>query len=355
MTIQNSKIRRNRTEVVKIGSVKIGGNNPIAVQSMTNTDTRDVAATVRQIKRLEKAGCEIIRMAVPDEKAAKAIKKIKAGIKIPLVADIHFDYKLAQESIKNGVDKVRINPGNISETWKVEEVVKACRSRKIPIRIGVNVGSLNKDAEKKYGRTAKAMAESALSEIKILEALNFRDIVVSLKASDVLRTVEAYRLLSKKVNYPLHLGITEAGTPKSGIIKSSVGLGILLEEGIGDTIRVSLTSDPEEEVRIAWEILKALNLRKRGANLVSCPTCGRTEIDLIKLANIVESKLDSIEKPITVAVMGCVVNGPGEAREADIGIAGGKKSGVLFKKGKIIKTLPESKLLTELLKEIKSI
>lgn len=344
---------RKKTKVVKIGNIKIGGGNPVAVQSMANTDTRDVKSTIKQIKELEKAGCEIIRVAVPDEKAAKAIGEIKKGIKIPLVCDIHFDYKLALESINQGADKIRINPGNIGSTDKVKQVVLACKKRKIPIRIGVNVGSLKTEIVKKYGRTPKGMAASALENIRILEGLNFRDIVISLKASDVLRTVEAYRMLSKKVNYPLHLGITEAGTPKSGIIKSSIGMGILLEEGIGDTLRVSLTENPVEEVRVAWEILKALNLRKRGPVLVSCPTCGRTEINLIKLANQVEKELLKIEKPIKVAVMGCVVNGPGEASEADIGIAGGKKAGVLFKKGKIIKTLPENKLLTELLKEIK--
>jgi len=346
-------IKRRKTKVIKIGNVKIGGSNPVAVQSMTNTDTRDAKATIKQIKELEKAGCEIIRVAVPDEKAAKAIKAIKKEIKIPLVADIHFDYKLALEAIRARADKIRINPGNIGSKDKVKEVVKACQKKKIPIRIGVNIGSLKPELVRKYGRTSKAMVKSALENIKILEDLNFKDIVVSLKASDVLRTIEAYRLLSKKVDYPLHLGITEAGTPKSGIIKSAIGLGILLEEGIGDTIRVSLTDNPEEEVKVAWEILKALNLRERGPVLVSCPTCGRTEIDLIKLANKVEQELVKIKKPIKVAVMGCVVNGPGEASEADIGIAGGKRAGVLFKKGKVIKTLPESKLLTELLKQIK--
>ncbi len=346
-------IKRRKTKVIKIGNVKIGGSNPVAVQSMTNTDTRDAKATIKQIKELEKAGCEIIRVAVPDEKAAKAIKAIKKEIKIPLVADIHFDYKLALEAIRARADKIRINPGNIGSKDKVKEVVKACQKKKIPIRVGVNIGSLKPELVRKYGRTPKAMAKSALENIEILEDLNFKNIAVSLKASDVLRTIESYRLLSKKVNYPLHLGITEAGTPKSGIIKSAIGLGILLEEGIGDTIRVSLTDNPEEEVKVAWEILKALNLRERGPVLVSCPTCGRTEIDLIKLANKVEQELVKIKKPIKVAVMGCVVNGPGEASEADIGIAGGKRAGVLFKKGKVIKTLPESKLLTELLKQIK--
>lgn len=347
-------INRKKTKKIKIGSIAIGGNSPIAVQSMTNTDTRDVVKTIKQIKSLEKVGCEIVRVAVPDLKAANAISKIKPKINIPLVADIHFDYKLALESLKNGADKIRINPGNIGDKRKVNEVVRACKKRNVPIRVGVNIGSLEPNIEKKYGRTSIAMMKSALENIKILEELNFKNIAISLKSSDVLRTIEAYKLLSKKVDYPLHLGITEAGTPKNGIIKSSVGLGIILNEGIGDTIRVSLTCEPEEEVRVAWEILKSLELRKKGVNLISCPTCGRTEIDLIKLTNLVEAEIASIDKPITVAVMGCIVNGPGEAKEADIGIAGGKKSGAIFKKGKVLKTVSEDKLLSELLKEIKS-
>lgn len=345
-------MKRNETKVISIGNVKIGGGNPVAIQSMCNTDTRDVDATVKQIKSLEMAGCEIIRVAVPDEVAADAIKGIKAGIDIPLVADIHFDHKLALKSIENGVDKVRINPGNIGSKEKVDEVVRACKDKGIPIRIGVNIGSLEKDIEAKLGRTAEAMVESALFNIKILEELNFDNIAISLKASDIKRTVEAYRKLSEIVNYPLHLGITEAGTPKTGIIMSSVGLGIMLADGLGDTIRVSLTADPVEEVRVAWEILKSLGLRSRGARLVSCPTCGRTEIDLIGLANEVEKALEKITKPITVAVMGCVVNGPGEAKEADIGVAGGKGKGVIFEKGKILRTVDEKDILPELLKEI---
>jgi (E)-4-hydroxy-3-methylbut-2-enyl-diphosphate synthase len=341
-----------QTRIVRIGNQKIGGGNPILVQSMCNTDTRDASATVKQILELEKAGCEIIRVAVPDMAAAKAIKDIKKNIHIPLVADIHFDYKLALESIKNGVDKVRINPGNIGKIENVQKVVDACKDKKISIRIGINTGSLEKEAEEKYGRTAQAMVESALKHIQILEKLSFYDIVISLKASDIQRTVEAYRLLSKKVNYPLHLGITEAGTLNIGTVKSSVGLGIMLFEGLGDTIRVSLTGSPIEEVRVGWEILKSLKLRKRGVNLISCPTCGRTEIDLIGLANKVERALLKIDKPITVAVMGCVVNGPGEAKEADIGVAGGHHQGVIFKKGIILKTVPEEKILSKLLSEI---
>ncbi len=341
-----------QTREVQIGNLKIGGGNPILVQSMCNTDTRDATATIKQILDLENAGCEIIRVAVPDMTAAKAIKDIKKNIHIPLVADIHFDYQLALESIKNGVDKVRINPGNIGKIENVQKVVDACKDKKIPIRIGINTGSLEKAAETKYGRTAQAMVESALSHIKILEKLSFYNIVISLKASDIQRTVEAYRLLSQKVDYPLHLGITEAGTLNTGTVKSSVGLGIMLFEGLGDTIRVSLTGDPLEEVRVGWEILKSLKLRSRGVNLISCPTCGRTEIDLIGLANQVEKALLSVNKPITVAVMGCVVNGPGEAKEADIGVAGGRHQGVIFKKGQILKTVPEGQILTQLLSEI---
>lgn len=340
------------TRIVQIGNLKIGGGNPILVQSMCNTDTRDASNTVKQILDLEKAGCEIIRVAVPDMVAAKAIKEIKNNINIPLVADIHFDYQLALESIKNGVDKVRINPGNIGKIENVQKVVDACRDKNIPIRIGINTGSLEKEAENKYGKTAKAMVESALKHIQILEKLNFYNIVISMKASDIQRTIEAYRLLFQKVDYPLHLGITEAGTINTGTIKSAVGLGIMLNEGLGDTIRVSLTGDPIEEVYVGWEILKSLKLRNRGVNFVSCPTCGRTEIDLIGLANKVEKALIGINKPITVAVMGCVVNGPGEAKEADIGVAGGHHQGVIFKKGKILRTVPENKIYSELLKEI---
>jgi len=341
-----------KTREIKIGNLKIGGNNPVAVQSMCNTDTRNAEKTIEQILRLEKAGCELVRVTVPDMEAASAIKKIKENIHIPLVADIHFDYKLALEAIKNGIDKIRINPGNIGSKEKTEAVVKACQENAIPIRIGVNIGSLENELELKYGRTPKAMVESALHHVRILEDLNFNDIVISLKASDVPRTIEAYRMLSKKVDYPLHLGVTEAGTPKTGIIKSAIALGILLNEGIGNTIRISLTADPEEEVVAAWEILKALKLRVRGTTFISCPTCGRTEIDLISLANKVEKAIANINKPITVAVMGCIVNGPGEAKEADIGIAGGKGKAILFKKGEVLKTVAEKDIFDELMQEI---
>lgn len=348
-------IKRHKTREVQIGKIKIGGSNPVAVQSMCNTDTRNTKATIAQILRLEKAGCEFVRVTVPDMAAAEAIKEIKKRINIPLVADIHFDYKLALEAIRSGIDKIRINPGNIGSDEKVEAVVKACKEKNIPIRIGVNVGSLEKEIEKKYGRTPKAMVESALHHIKILEKLNFYDIAVSLKASDVPRTIEAYEMLSKQVDYPLHLGVTEAGTPKSGTVKSAIALGVLLNQGIGDTLRVSLTADPEEEVRVGWEILKSLKLRQRGATLISCPTCGRTEIDLIELANKVEETLSHVDKKITVAVMGCIVNGPGEAKEADIGIAGGKGRAVIFKKGEILKTVSEKDLYRELMAEIEKL
>ena len=320
---------------------------------MTKTDTRDVASTVAQIKRLEAAGCEAVRVAVLDYNAAKAIKAIKKAIKIPFIADVHFDYKLALESIANGIDGLRINPGNIGDKLKIKEVVNAAKDRGIPIRIGVNAGSLEKELLKKYGHpTAKALVESSKRHIKILEDLNFTSIKVSLKASDVMKTVEAYRLFSKKFNYPLHIGISEAGPAFSGTIKSAVGLGILLSEGIGDTIRVSLTSDPVEEVRVAYEILKSLHLRQKGPEIISCPTCGRCQIDIKGLVNKIEAELANIKNPIKVAVMGCVVNGPGEAREADIGIAGGKGIGILFKHGRVVKKFKEHELFKTLMKEI---
>ncbi|MFH0969174.1 MAG: flavodoxin-dependent (E)-4-hydroxy-3-methylbut-2-enyl-diphosphate synthase [Patescibacteria group bacterium] len=348
-------MKKYKSRVVKVGPYLLGGDNPIRVQSMCNTDTRDVGATVKQILALEKVGCEIIRVAVPDMVAAKAVGKIKKKIHIPLVVDIHFNYKLALECVTQGADKIRINPGNIGSREKVEAVVKACKVKKIPIRIGVNAGSIENDLLEKYGATPKAAVESALRHVKILEDLNFHDILISIKFSDVPRMVEGYRLLAKKVNYPLHLGVTEAGTPYVGIIKSTLGIGILLDEGIGATIRVSLTADPCEEIRPGFEILKALGLRKYGPEMISCPTCGRTEIDLIGLAGKVEKVLEGIDKPIKVAVMGCVVNGPGEAREADIGIAGGKNAGAIFVKGKVIKSVPENKILPELLREIRKI
>jgi (E)-4-hydroxy-3-methylbut-2-enyl-diphosphate synthase len=347
--------RKYISSVVTVDNLKLGGNNPIRVQSMCNTDTRDVNATIKQILALEKAGCEIARVAVPDMAAAKAIGKIKKKIHIPLVADIHFDYKLALECVEQGIDKIRINPGNIGSAEKVKAVVKACQAKKIPIRIGVNVGSIEKDLLKKYGPTPKAAVESALRHVHILEKQNFHDILISIKFSDVRQMIEGYRMLAKKVNYPLHLGITHAGTAYMGTIKNAIGIGTLINEGIGATIRVSLTADPVEEIRAGWAIIKAIGAREKGPELISCPTCGRTEIDLIKMTNEVEKILSKIEKPLKVAVMGCVVNGPGEAREADIGIAGGKHAGAIFLKGKVIKTLPEKKLLGEFLKEIKKL
>jgi (E)-4-hydroxy-3-methylbut-2-enyl-diphosphate synthase len=352
----NNLITRKKTKRLSLGSVTIGGNAPVAVQSMCNTDTRDPQATLAQIKQLEEAGCEIVRLAVPDEAAANAIGKIKKDANLPLIADIHFDYRLALEAVRQGVDGLRINPGNIGSKDKVLEVVRACRDRGIPIRIGVNAGSLEKHLLEKYGHpTPEAIVESAFGHIHILEELNFTDLKVSLKASDVVTTVFAYRLFSQKSDYPLHIGISEAGTLFSGAIKSSVGLGILLAEGIGDTMRVSLTADPVEEVRVAYEILKSLKIRQRGVNIISCPTCGRTEIDIIGLAQEVETRLAHVKEPITVAVMGCVVNGPGEAREADVGIAGGKGVGLLFKHGEILKKFDEKELADVLVKEVENI
>jgi (E)-4-hydroxy-3-methylbut-2-enyl-diphosphate synthase len=347
-------IKRRKTRKIKVGKIFIGADAPVAVQSMTNTKTSDVAATVKQIKQLEKAGCEIIRLAVPDMAAAKALGKIKKKINIPLVADIHFSHLLALEAVSQGVDKLRINPGNIGSQDKVEQVVEACKKKKIPIRIGVNAGSLEKDILAKYKNkvTAEGMVESAMRHIRILEKLNFRDIVISLKASDIERTVESYKLLSRKVDYPLHLGITEAGTIFRGTIMSSIGIGHLLYSGIGDTIRVSLTADPVEEVKVAWEILRSLGLRKRGITVTSCPTCGRTKIDLISLAKKVEKLVEGVDKNIHVAVMGCVVNGPGEAREADLAVIGGGSVGLICKKGKILRKVEEKNLLKEFMKEL---
>jgi len=340
---------------VKVGSIMLGGKNPVRVQSMCNTDTRDVKATVKQILALEKEGCEIVRVAVPDMAAAKAIGKIKAKIHIPLVADIHFDYLLALEAIKQGIDKVRINPGNIGSIEKVQAVVEACKEKKIPIRIGVNVGSIERKLLDKYGATPRAAVESALGHVSILEKLNFHDIVVSIKFSEIPPMLEAYRMLAKKIKYPLHLGVTHAGTSFMGSIKNAIGVGTLLEEGIGSTLRVSLTADPLEEVRVGWAILRSLELRRRGPELISCPTCGRTEIDLIPLTKKVEALLSKIDKPIKVAVMGCVVNGPGEARGADVGVAGGKGMGAIFAKGKVIKSVKEDKIISALMEEIKKL
>lgn len=347
---------RRKSRVVKIGNLLVGGDNPVTVQSMCSTDTRDVENTVKQIKGLEKTGCEIIRVAVVDEEAASAISSIKKSISIPLIADIHFDYRLAIKSLEAGADALRINPGNIGDAKKVRAVVKVCQERQIPIRIGVNAGSLDKRLLAKYGSiSAPAMVESAMENIKILEDMDFRDIKVSLKASSVMLTLEAYRLIARKVDYPLHLGITEAGTRDRGLIKSSLGIGMLLSEGIGDTIRVSLTSEPEYEVWAAYEILRILGLRKKGIELVSCPTCGRCEIDLIGIAEEVDRQIRFMNKDLKLAVMGCVVNGPGEAKEADLGIAGGRGFGLLFKKGEIIKKVPEKDLVAELLKEIQKL
>jgi (E)-4-hydroxy-3-methylbut-2-enyl-diphosphate synthase len=323
---------------------------------MCSTDTRDVATTLAQIQRLADAGCEIIRCAVPDMDAAIALGRIKRESPIPVVADIHFDYRLALAVLEGGIDALRLNPGNIGEKWKVAEVVKAAAERQVPIRIGVNAGSLEKELLEKHGHpTAEAMVESALGHVVILEELGYREIKISLKASDVMKTVSAYRLLSRKVDYPLHIGITEAGTLFSGTVKSSVGLGILLAEGIGDTLRVSLTGDVLDEVRVGYEILKSLGLRQRGVNFVSCPTCGRCQINLVKVAEEVERRLQGVDKRITVAVMGCVVNGPGEAREADVGIAGGKGEGLLFRHGEIVRKVPEDQLADALIEEIEKL
>ena len=336
--------------------MKIGGGAPVSVQSMTKTDTRDVRKTVAQIRQLETAGCEIVRVAVVDEEAARAIAKIKKGIRIPLIADIHFNDRLALESMESGADGLRINPGNIGGKDKLKAIVLEAKDRSIPIRIGVNSGSLEKDLLRRFkGATARAMVESALRYIGWMEDLGFRQIKVSLKASDVLRTLEAYRLFSRKSKYPLHLGITEAGRGSAAIVKSSIGIGLLLSEGIGDTLRVSLTGDPVEEVIVGYDILKALRLRSRGVEIISCPTCGRCEIDLLPLVEVVEKGTQEMSAPLTIALMGCVVNGPGEAKEADLGIAGGKGVGVLFRKGKIVRKIRERDFASVLLREIKEL
>ena len=344
---------RDNTKVIKIGDRMIGGGNPILIQSMTNTKTEDVEATVAQILRLEEAGCEIVRCTVPTMEAALALKEIKKQIHIPLVADIHFDYKMAIAAMENGADKIRINPGNIGSIDRIKAVVDCAKDRNIPIRIGVNSGSLEKELVEKYnGVTAEGIVESALDKVKIVEDLGYDNLVVSIKSSDVLMCAKAHELIAEKCKYPLHVGITESGTVFSGNIKSSIGLGIILSQGIGDTIRVSLTGDPVEEIKTAKLVLRTLGLRKGGIEVVSCPTCGRTQIDLIKLANEVETLVAGIPLDIKVAVMGCVVNGPGEAKEADIGIAGGKGEGLLIKKGEIIKKIPEDQLLATLKEEL---
>lgn len=346
-------MHREQTKQVTIGSVIIGGGSPIAIQSMTNTRTEDVKATVEQILRLERAGCEIIRCTVPTKEAAEALKEIKKQIHIPLVADIHFDYKMAIAAIENGADKIRINPGNIGGADKVAEVVKAARERQIPIRVGVNSGSLEKPLLEKYqGVSAQGLVESALDKAAMIEELGYDNLVLSIKSSDVLMCIQAHEILAEKTRYPLHVGITESGTVTSGNIKSAVGLGVILHQGIGDTIRVSLTGEPVEEIKSAKLILKTLGLRKGGIEVVSCPTCGRTRIDLISLASQVETLVAEYPLDIKVAVMGCAVNGPGEAREADIGIAGGDGEGLLIKKGEIIKKVPEDQLLLVLKEEL---
>ena len=342
-----------KSKVVNVGGVLVGGGNPVAVQSMTNTDTRNVETTVAQILSLEKQGCQLARVAVIDHEAASAIKSIKSRINIPIIADIHFNYRLALASIAAGADSLRLNPGNIGGAAHIREVVAACKDLGLPIRIGVNAGSLEKTLLRKYKAiSAEALVESALRHIDVLESMNFDQIKISLKASSVLLTLEAYRLIADKTEYPLHIGITEAGTLERALIKSALGIGTLLLEGIGDTIRVSLTANPVDEVWAAYEILRALNLSRRGAELISCPTCGRCEIPLEQIAREVDTYLRPLDKSIKVAVMGCIVNGPGEAREADVGIAGGQGQGLLFKKGEIIKKIPEDQLVSELIAEI---
>lgn len=347
------QIERRKTRQINVGGIPIGGDAPISVQSMTTTETWQIDATVAQIHALEYAGCEIVRVAVPEVQSAEALPEIKRQITIPLIADVHFDYKLALKALEAGVDCLRINPGNIGDRDKVERVVKMAKERQTPIRIGVNAGSLERELIEKYGYpTADAMVESAVNHIRILEDLDFGDIKVSLKASNVGLAVAAYRAFSRVSDYPLHLGITEAGTTFSGGIKSAVGLGILLAEGIGDTIRVSLAADPVEEIKTGFEILKALELRRRGVNVVACPTCGRLEIDVIRMANEVEQRLAHLKEPLTVSILGCVVNGIGEGKEADIGIAGGRGVGLLFRHGEIVRKVPEAQLLDVLLEEI---
>lgn len=347
-------ISRRRTRAVKVGTLSIGGDAPISVQSMTSTRTEDVEATIAQIKRLEQAGCELVRIAIPTQEAVKAITKIKPRISIPLVADIHFDYRLAIEAIQQGADKIRINPGNIGSKDRLGKILEVAKERHVPIRIGVNAGSLQKSLIQKYnGITPEALVESALEHVRVCESLGFFDLVLSIKASDVPMTIEANRLLAKSCDYPIHLGVTEAGTPKWGALRSAIGIGTLLAEGIGDTIRVSLTGDPVDEIRAGFEILKALHLRKKGITVISCPTCGRLETNMIPIAEAVEQALADVEKPLTIAVMGCGVNGPGEARWADLGVACGKHSALLFRKGQIIKKIREEEIVSTLIEEVK--
>jgi len=352
----DNRVQRRKSRRIYVGKVPVGDGAPVSVQSMTNTDTRDVSATTAQIRRLEEAGCEIVRLAIPDEQAADALKLIKREVSAPLIADIHFDYRLAIAAMKAGADGLRINPGNIGGRDRLEKVINEARTREIPIRIGVNSGSLQKDILEKYGHpTPEAMVESALEHIRIFEEMNFTNIKISMKSSNVLNTISAYELLSDKTDYPFHLGVTEAGTLISGTVKNAIGIGMLLYKGIGDTMRVSLSRDPVEEVKAAYEILRALDLRHRGPEIISCPTCGRTEIDLFSIVEAVEKGLEGITASPKVAVMGCVVNGPGEAREADVGVAGGRGQGVLFKKGEVVDKLPEEELAAALIREVKKI
>ncbi len=345
--------KRRHTKKIMVGSVPVGGSAPVSVQSMTSTDTRDAGATIRQIRRLERAGCDIVRVAVPDEQAASALRTIVDAARIPVVADIHFSHRLALQSLEAGVHGLRINPGNIGPAARVRQVVDAARQRGVPIRIGINAGSLEKDILKKYGRPcAQALAESALRNVGLIEDMGYDRIKISIKSADVPTTIDAYRLVSKKTRHPLHIGVTEAGTLLSGTIKSAIGLGVLLHEGIGDTMRVSLSADPVEEVRVGFAILQCLGLRRRGPELISCPTCGRRQIDVVRLASRVEKHLVRSRAPISVAVMGCEVNGPGEAREADIGIAGSRRRGVIFRKGRIVKTCPQERVFDEFLREL---
>ena len=344
---------RRKTKQIKVGDVVIGGGAPIVVQSMTKTDTRDGQATLRQIRRLEKAGCEIVRLAIPDEEAAAAFGEMRKKVKIPLIADIHFDHKLALSCLEKGVDGLRINPGNIGSKTKVRQVAKMAKNRNVPIRIGVNSGSLEKDLLQKHGSvTAEAMVESALRHVRILEDLDFTQIKISLKASDVIRTIRAYQILAKHVDYPFHAGITEAGSLIRGTVKSAVGLALLLREGLADTIRVSLTAPPEEEVRVGYHILSSLDIRRRGPNMITCPICGRCEVDLFRMASRIEKQLASVEMSLDVAIMGCMVNGPGEAKEADIGLACGRGVGVIFKKGKLFRRVDEEQIVPEFVKEV---
>jgi len=350
------KISRRPTRQIMIGDVMIGGDAPVSVQSMTKTDTRDVAATLAQVRTLAQAGCEIVRIAVPDMEAAAALGQIKRGSPVPIIADCHFDYRLALDAMKQGIDGIRINPGNIGGRERISKIIDEAKARQIPIRIGVNAGSLEREIHEKYGgATPQALVMSALRHIELFESKKFHLLKISLKSSDVVVTIEAYRMISERINFPLHLGVTEAGGPFSAAIKSSVAMGILLSEGIGDTIRVSITGDPVLEVRAGYEILRSLNLRRRGIEIISCPTCGRCEIDLFQLAQRIEERLSGISLPLKVAIMGCVVNGPGEARDADIGIAGGRGMGVIFRKGRVLHPVKEGELADALLSEVEDI